>query len=93
MEKLLNKNRVGLALGGMMGLWHLIWGLMVLFGVAYPFMTFVLGLHFMNNPFVMNEYSFLTMILLILVTFVIGYIFGWLFAFLWNWFYGARKNE
>lgn len=80
----LNKNETGLALGGLIALVHLAWSLMVMFGWAKMWMDFIFGLHFLNNPFVLNSFSWGTALMLVIITGIVGYILGWIFAWVWN---------
>jgi len=80
----LNNNVVGLALGGLIALAHLTWSLLVMVGWAGWWINFVLGLHFLNNPFIVNPFSWGTMLMLVVVTGIVGYVLGWVFAWVWN---------
>ncbi len=80
----LNNNKTGLAMGGLLALAHLGWSLLVMFGWAGWWINFVLGLHFLNNPFVISPFSAVTALGLIVVTGIVGYAVGWVFATMWN---------
>jgi len=80
----LNPNKTGLALGGLMGLWHFVWGLLVAFGIAQMLLDLIYSLHFMNNPFTVKSFDVMLWISLVVVTAVVGYIFGYTFAIIWN---------
>jgi hypothetical protein len=80
----LNKNTVGLTLGGLVALMHLVWSLTVMFGWAESWLSFVFGLHFLDNPFVLKDFSVGIALTLIIITGIIGYIMGWIFATIWN---------
>ena len=71
---------VGLFLGG----WHLVWSLLVLFGLAQPLLDFIFWAHMIGNPYQVTGFTFTQSATLILVTFVLGYVVGWAFAWLWN---------
>lgn len=83
----MNKNKSGLALGTLLGLWHLVWGGLVAVGAAQAFLDFVYWMHFLNNPFTVQPFEIGRVAILVVVTFVIGYVLGWMFAWLWNRFY------
>ncbi|MEI6042022.1 MAG: hypothetical protein WCQ00_00430 [bacterium] len=83
----LNKNKVGLATGSIMGGFHLCWSLFVLIGWAQIYMDWIFGLHFVNNPFQVQPFSFSIALTLIIFTFIVGYVVGWLTAMLLNWFH------
>lgn len=80
----MNPNKTGLALGGLMGLWHLVWGLFVAFGIAQLLLDWIYSLHFLNNPFTVRSFNVVLWVTLIVVTAVVGYVFGYVFAVIWN---------
>lgn len=80
----MNKNKVGLTLGALLALWHLVWGIMVALHWAQPFLNWIYKLHFLNNPFKVGVFNITTTITLMVVTFIFGYIFGWVFVYLWE---------
>jgi len=82
--KELNKNHVGLLLGGMMALWHLVWSTLVLLGFAKILLDWILWLHFINITVNIQSFDLVRAALLVIVTFVVGYVFGWVAAWLWN---------
>ena len=86
----LNKNQVGLAVGGLLGLVHLVWALLVAVGLAQSLLDFIFGLHFLRNPYTVELFRFGTAILLVIVTAIVGYVFGWLFAMIWNRLHGVK---
>jgi len=63
---------------------HLIWSLMVAFGVGQTYLDWILGLHFVKNPFIVVPFSLSVMIILLVVTFVVGFILGWVGTVCWN---------
>jgi len=81
----MNKHKVALTLGSFVALVHLVWSLLVGFGFAQPWMNWVLGLHFLNNPFQFRPFELGTAIVLIIVTGIVGYVVGWIFSTVWNW--------
>lgn len=80
----LNPNKTGLVVGAFLGLFHLIWGLIVAIGLAGAILDFVYGIHFLNNPFTVQPFDVAKWVMLIVVTAVLGYIFGYVFAYIWN---------
>lgn len=81
---MLNQNKVGLALGGLLALFHAVWAILVAMGQAGPLMDFIFKLHMMQNPFVMNPFNFGLALGLVVLTGVIGYVVGWVFAWVYN---------
>jgi len=80
----MNKNKVALVVGTFAGLFHLVWGLLIAFGLAQALLDFIYNLHSLNNPFTVMSFDLMRTIGLIIVTFLMGYIFGYVFAALWN---------
>ncbi len=80
----MNPNKTGLALGGLMGLLHFVWGLFVAFGIAQILLDLIYSLHFLNNPFTVQSFNVVLWLTLIAVTTIVGYVFGYVFAIIWN---------
>lgn len=89
--KELNKNHVGLIIGSMVGLWHVVWSILVLFGFAQTLIGWILWLHFLNNPYQVEPFEFARATILVIVMFVAGYVVGWVSAYLWNRLIGKKK--
>ena len=77
-------NKAGLAIGGLLGTWHLLWALMVALGVAQPILDFVFWMHFIKPVYVVGPFQLGTALALIVVTSLIGYAIGLILAGLWN---------
>lgn len=88
MRKLTNPHRLGLAIGGFLGLFHFFWSLLIAGGLAQPLLDFVFELHRIDPPYTVMPFSFSMMIGLVVVTFVFGYIAGVIMGWLWEM---ARK--
>ena len=84
---MLNKHKVGLTLGVLVGTLHVVWSLFVAVGLAKPWMDFFHSIHFMTNPMTIQDFSFSRAILLVLVASLIWYVVGWLFGYFWNRFH------
>jgi len=82
--KELNKIHVGLLLGGLMALWHLVWSTLVFLGFAKVLLNWILWLHFINIQVTIGPFDLLRAVLLILITFIVGFVVGWVSAWLWN---------
>ncbi len=80
-----NASKVGLALGTFAALVHLVWAALVGFGAAQPFMSWVYGMHFLDNPFTVQPFALGRAVLLIVIAFVVANIVGWILGTLWNW--------
>ncbi len=84
MNNAISPNKAGIALGGVLGVFHLSWAVLIALGWAQPAIDFILWLH-MIKPFIAVEaFSIGRAIGLVIVTSAIGYVLGWLFALLWN---------
>lgn len=80
----LNNNKAGLAMGGLLAIWHAFWSLLVLAGLAQSLLDLIFRLHFLNHSFVVQAFSLKKAGGLIVITAIIGYIFGWIYAWVWN---------
>ncbi|HLO20705.1 MAG TPA: hypothetical protein VK192_09455 [Sphingomicrobium sp.] len=77
--------KAGIAVGSLIGLWHLIWVTLVGIGWAKPVMDFILRLHFINLQYSLAPFSAVVAGELVILTFAIGAVFGLAFALVWNW--------
>jgi hypothetical protein len=76
--------QVGLYTGLFFAIAHAIWSVMVFAKVAKVWLDFILGLHFLSNPFIVMPFSAGSAIMLIAVVFVVGYIAGYFGTIAWN---------
>ena len=81
---MVSKHKAGLALGLILGLWHLTWSLLVAIGVAQAFIDWIFHLHFIQPPYTIAPFRFGLAAALIAVTAATGYVSGWLLAAIWN---------
>lgn len=88
---MLSKHKAGLALGSILGLWHLIWSLLVGVGLAQVLIDWIFRLHFIQPPYTIAPFSLGLAIALIAVTSALGYVFGWLLAAIWNSLHSAAQ--
>jgi len=84
MDMKINKNKTGLTFGFLISFMHLMWSILVAFGIAQMLMDFILNLHMINMPIVIMPFNILKALGLIIITFIVGYIFGWFMAYFWN---------
>jgi hypothetical protein len=80
----LNPHKAGLALGGLIGLFHLAWSILVAAGMAQPLINWAFQLHMIVPPFTVASFSMMNAVVLVVITSIIGYVMGWVFASLWN---------
>ncbi|MDP3763139.1 MAG: hypothetical protein Q8Q92_00555 [bacterium] len=79
-------HKVGLVFGSLLGLFHVVWSLLVALGWAQGFISFIFRLHMIEPVFRISVFSLTTAAMLVVVTAIIGYIFGSVAAVLWNKF-------
>ena len=72
---MINKNRLGLVVGSAFGLWHLVWALLVAFGLAQWLIHWVFRLHFIEPVYVVTAFRPALAIGLIVVTSLLAYFF------------------
>lgn len=77
-------HRLGLALGYLFALLHLLWAIVVAAGLGETKMSWIFSLHFIDMAYSMLPFNLLTAVLLVVLGFVGGYILGLLFALFWN---------
>ena len=80
----LSPNKTGLALGSLLGGWHLAWAIVVAAGWGQTLIDFVLWMHFIKAVFVVDPFTIGRAVILILITAAIGYCIGFLGAVVWN---------
>lgn len=79
-----NSNKVGVAVGAVVGGWHLLWSVLVLIGCAQPIIDFIFWAHMIKPVYVVKPFDPVAAVTLIMVTGVIGYVFGFVGAIIWN---------
>lgn len=80
----INPSRAGFIFAALIGVWHLMWVVLVATGLAQPFMNFIFSIHFIKPVYVIEGFAAGRAVLLILVTSAIGYGTGCAFGLLWN---------
>lgn len=88
-----NSNKLGLVLGGAFAILHAVWAVMVLFGLAKPFLDWIMNLHFLSFQYSVDPFNFLNALMLVVVTGVIGYIIGYVCGWLWNVAHRVAHNQ
>jgi hypothetical protein len=81
----INPFKIGIAVGAVLGLWHLVWVSLVALGWAKCVMDFVLRLHFIELQYQIAPFAAGTAAALVALTFGIGFLIGLAFAIIWNW--------
>ena len=81
----ISPTKTAVAVGTVIGLWHVIWVTLVGVGWAKPVMDFILRLHFIKLQYSLTPFAATTAGELVLLTFAVGAAFGFVFAVVWNW--------
>lgn len=83
---MINKNKLGLALGLFFAIVHLAWSLSIAIipQATQQFINWVFVLHSVVPFLVLSSVSLVNVILLLILTFIVGYIAGYLIAALFN---------
>ena len=80
----IDPHKSGLSFGALIGSFHLVWALLVLLGLAQPFIDFIFTLHMLRPVIVVDSFSAILALSLVFVTGIIGYLMGYFFAIVWN---------
>lgn len=80
----LKESSTALVVGMFVAVMHIIWSLLVFLGLARVYLTWILGLHFLNNPYAVQQFNITKAVTLVGFTFIVGYLLGWIFAIIWN---------
>ena len=91
MERL-NPVKTGLAVGFLIGLFHLCWAILVALGWAQPVIDFMLHLHFIAPFIVVQPFAVGTAAVLVALTGGIGFVVGAVFAGCWNRLHPAGRR-
>jgi MFS superfamily sulfate permease-like transporter len=84
--------RAGLVLGAVIGLWHLVWSLLVAIGWAQPVIDFVFWMHFLKPAYMVQPFNAATAVILVAVTALVGFVIGVVFGAIWNWIAQFRSK-
>ena len=80
----INPSKAGVALGVLLGGFHLVWAVLVALGVAQAIYDFILWAHMVHLTFTVGPFDMGAAVTLVLMTTVIGYVLGYCFAVVWN---------
>ena len=80
----LSANLVGLYTGIIISGCHAIWSVLVALNWAQGFLDWIFGLHFIEPPYIVSDFQFITAIILVFLTFFVGYVVGYLATLIWN---------
>lgn len=79
-----NVLRSGLAVGLILGAWHLMWSTLVAAGLAQPVSDFIFWMHFIKPVYLVEPFDAYRAIVLVSLTFAIGFVIGSVGATIWN---------
>lgn len=85
MDKL-NKNNIGLSLGIIFLIVHVVWFVILASGLGQQFISWMIEGHFIKSNVEVIEFKLFTALLTLLRAFIFGYVIGWLFSFIYNKF-------
>lgn len=77
-------HQAGLAFGGFLGGFHLIWGAFVALGIAQPLLDLVFQLHMIQPPYVVQPFSIALTAGLVAFTSAFGYAIGYVLCLVWE---------
>ncbi len=86
---MLDKNRFGLALGTFIAAAHVLWFVLVFAGLAGGFVGWLMGMHFMNMQFLIENFVFWKAFATTVLAFAVAYAVGFALAAL----YGVFGNK
>ena len=80
----INAQKVGLTLGAMFGLAHLLWSLVVALGLAQSLINWILKVHMLEASHTVLPFSLSSAVTLVVVKSLIGFVVGYVFATIWD---------
>ena len=81
---MVNKNKVGVVFGALLGGFHLVWAVLVALDVAQMMYDFIMWAHMIHIPIVIGPFDGTAALTLVVMTAVMGYVMGYLGAWVWN---------
>ncbi len=83
---MLDKNKIGMAFGIFLAVFHAAWALMVAVipETLQSGLNWIFRMHFLEPVWILTQFNFSYAILLVVFTFIVGYILGWVFAWAHN---------
>ena len=80
----INPSKAGVALGLLLGGFHLVWSVLVALGWAQAIYDFILWAHMVHLSFTVGPFDMSATVTLVIMTTVVGYVLGYCFALVWN---------
>lgn len=84
-----NTNKLGLVFAVLMGGVHVIWSIVVFFGLGQPLLNFIFWAHMVSVPFHVGLFSMTASLSLIAIMSALGYLVGCIVGMVWNKVYSA----
>lgn len=81
----INALNAGLAVGSVVGLWHVMWSALVAVGWAQVVIDFVFWMHFIKPVLLVQPFNLGTAAVLVAITLTTGFALGYVLAAAWNW--------
>lgn len=80
----MSKNQLGLVLGSLLALLHVVWSLAVAVMPAalQNFLNWDLALHHIDFQFTLLPFNLGNAVILVILTFIVGYLVGWISGWL-----------
>jgi uncharacterized membrane protein len=88
----INAFKLGLVIGAVFGLSHLIWAALVAVGWAQGVLDFALWAHFIGPAPRIEPFAIGTAAILVVVTSAVGFVIGVLLGTIWNWLHRRQST-
>jgi len=85
----LNPTKAALAVGLFFSFVHLVWSLLVAFGLAQAVLDFIFWVHMIRAVYLVDTFNLVASLALVILTFFVGALIGFVFAKIWNWLHKA----
>jgi hypothetical protein len=82
--KAIDPVKAGLALGAVLGGFHLCWSLLVAMGWAQAVIDFIFWVHFIKPVYTIEPFNAGIAGILIVITSLVGFLLAFVFGLLWN---------
>ncbi len=80
-----DKHQMGMTFGLVAALFHFLWIVAILVGIAERLMAWAVSIQSLDFPYAIIDPTLVGSVALVIVGFVGGYVIGWLLAGVWGW--------